>query len=93
MNTERCSCGAREKNKCNKESEHNSGKMCLKDYKPIPIELLERMGIIVKKAEENKAFDELTEKLWKEHPEEMAEANIWAQEFIEEIKREPNNRT
>ena len=32
MNTEeRCSCGAREKNKCSKESEHGSGKMCLKD--------------------------------------------------------------
>jgi hypothetical protein len=27
---ERCSCGAREKNKCSKESEHNTGKMCLK---------------------------------------------------------------
>lgn len=69
--TNKCSCGAREKNKCSKESEHNSGKMCLRD--------------------DNKAFDELTEKLWKEHPEEMAEAKIWAQEFIEEIKREPNN--
>lgn len=31
MNTERCSCGAREKNKCSKESEHKTGKMCLKD--------------------------------------------------------------
>jgi len=30
MNTERCSCGAREKNKCSKESEHKGGKMCLK---------------------------------------------------------------
>jgi hypothetical protein len=30
-NHERCSCGAREKNKCSKESEHNTGKMCLKD--------------------------------------------------------------
>lgn len=29
---ERCSCGAREKNKCSKESEHKTGKMCLKDY-------------------------------------------------------------
>ena len=71
MNTERCSCGAREKNKCSKESGHKTGKMCLKA--------------------DNKAFDELTEKLWKEHPEEMAEAKIWAQEFIEEIKREPIN--
>jgi len=32
MTTERCSCGAREKNKCSKESEHGSGKMCVKDY-------------------------------------------------------------
>lgn len=30
-NPERCSCGAREKNKCSKESEHNTGKMCLSD--------------------------------------------------------------
>jgi hypothetical protein len=30
MNIERCSCGAREKNKCSKESEHKTGKMCLK---------------------------------------------------------------
>jgi hypothetical protein len=30
MSSERCSCGAREKNKCNKESEHKTGKMCLK---------------------------------------------------------------
>ena len=36
---------------------------------------------------DNKTFDELTEKLWKEHPEEMTEAKIWAQEFIEEIKK------
>jgi hypothetical protein len=28
---ERCSCRAREKNKCSKESEHKTGKMCLKD--------------------------------------------------------------
>lgn len=64
-NPERCSCGAREKNKCSKESEHKAGKMCLKT--------------------DNKAFDELTEKLWKEHPEEMAEAQAWAKGFIEEI--------
>lgn len=30
MTTERCSCGAREKNKCSKQSEHGCGKMCLK---------------------------------------------------------------
>jgi hypothetical protein len=30
-NPERCSCGAREKNKCSKESEHGGGKMCLRD--------------------------------------------------------------
>ena len=30
MTTERCSCGARERNKCSKESEYGSGKMCLK---------------------------------------------------------------
>ena len=29
-NSERCSCGVREKNKCSKESEHGSGKMCVK---------------------------------------------------------------
>lgn len=71
-NPERCSCGAREKNKCSKESAPingvQSGKMCLKD--------------------ENKAFDELTEKLWKEHPDEMIEAQAWARNFIEEIKNE-----
>lgn len=38
--------------------------------------------------EDSKAFDELTEKLWKEHPEEMAEARAWAKNFIEEIKNE-----
>lgn len=65
---ERCSCGARDRAKCSKESLTGSGKMCLK--------------------EDNKAFDELTEKLWKEHPEEMAEAKVWAREFIEEIKNE-----
>jgi hypothetical protein len=35
MTTERCSCGAREKNKCSKESTPvngvQSGKMCLKE--------------------------------------------------------------
>jgi hypothetical protein len=31
INAEHCSCGAREKNKCSKESEHGCGKMCLKD--------------------------------------------------------------
>ena len=53
MNTERCSCGAREKNKCSKESEHNTGKMCLKDYEAIPVELIERIRVIRNKAEEN----------------------------------------
>jgi len=33
MTAERCSCGAREKNKCSKESEHGGGKMCVRDYK------------------------------------------------------------
>ena len=33
INPERCSCGAREKNKCNKESEHGSGKACIKFMK------------------------------------------------------------
>lgn len=61
MNTERCSCGARDKNKCSKESEHNSGKLFLK--------------------ENNKAFNQLTEKLWKENPEEMAEAQAWVKDF------------
>lgn len=28
--SERCLCGAREKNKCSKESEHGGGKMCLR---------------------------------------------------------------
>lgn len=39
--------------------------------------------------EDNKAFDELTEKLWKEHPEEMAEAKVWAKNFIEKWKEYP----
>lgn len=30
MTTERCSCGARDKNKCNKENGCGGGKMCLK---------------------------------------------------------------
>lgn len=30
---ERRSCGAREKNKCSKESEHGSGKACIKFMK------------------------------------------------------------
>lgn len=32
-NSERCSCGAREKNKCSKESTHGYGKMCVKELK------------------------------------------------------------
>lgn len=68
MNSDKCSCGARDKAKCSKENGLGSGKMCLKD--------------------DNKAFDELTEKLWKENPEEMAEARAWAKNFIEEIKNE-----
>lgn len=39
--------------------------------------------------EDNKAFDELGEKLWKEHPEEMAEAQAWAKNFIEKWKEDP----
>ena len=31
-NSGRCSCGAREKNKCIKESERGCGKMCLKTF-------------------------------------------------------------
>lgn len=36
--------------------------------------------------EDNKGFHELSQRLWKEHPEEMAEARDWAKNFIEEIK-------
>jgi len=87
MTAERCSCGAREKSKCSKESDYGR-KMCLKESVPIPNELIERIKVVQEKADENKAFDELTAKLWDEHPEEMAEAKAWAQEFIEEIKNE-----
>jgi hypothetical protein len=69
MTSDKCSCGARDKNKCSKESGLGGGKMCLKD--------------------DNKAFDELTEKLWKENPEEMAEAQPWAKNFIEKWKEDP----
>jgi len=94
---ERCSCGARDRAKCSKESLSGGGKMCLKtedslfknfretlnggfcadiDYEsdawqkvvdewsefksqcvPIPKELFERMGVIKKKAEENRKKD------------------------------------
>ena len=74
---ERCSCGARDRAKCSKESEHG-GKMCLKPFDlpsdyvfrekmeaitidefiaecvPIPVELIECMDVIKKKAEENR---------------------------------------
>lgn len=53
-NPERCSCGAREKNKCSKESEHKTGKMCFNNYIPIPQELFDRMEEIMKKSEENR---------------------------------------
>lgn len=34
--------------------------------------------------EDGKAFNELTEKLWKEHPKEMAEAQAWVKDFLAE---------
>lgn len=33
MNTERCSCGARDRAKCSKESLSEGGKMCVKELK------------------------------------------------------------
>lgn len=66
-----CTCGKRPKHKCCEESEHKSGKLCLKC--------------------DNKDFDELRERLWKEYPEEMTEARAWVKEQIEEIKRESIN--
>ena len=135
MIEERCSCGAREKNKCNKESEHKTGKMCLKELKePKKVNWVEvdektaerllkqrtedstlyssnslhcwdevftvdgcrfkvegtfssaKVVVYKEESEDNKAFDDLTEKLWKEHPEEMAEARVWAKEFINKQK-------
>lgn len=53
---ERCSCGARDRAKCSKES-LSGGKMCLKECIPIPVELIERMVVIKKKAEENREKD------------------------------------
>lgn len=32
MNSEKCSCGSRDKNKCSKENGLGCGKMCLKEY-------------------------------------------------------------
>lgn len=51
-----CTCGKRPKHKCCEESEHNSGKMCLREYEAIriPDELLERIKALRQKAEENK---------------------------------------
>lgn len=34
-----CTCGKRPKHKCCEENEHNSGKMCLKEYDAQPINL------------------------------------------------------
>lgn len=73
--------------------------MCFKDddclelpeislEKSIEISERGRKNIMDKYSNDNKAFDELTEKLWKENPEEMAEAQAWAKNFIEEIKNE-----
>lgn len=57
---ERCSCNARLKHKCCKES-GNGGKMCVKDLKeeavPIPLELVNRVQVIRKKAEDNIALE------------------------------------
>ena len=39
--------------------------------------------------ENNKGFHELSQRLWKEHPEEMAEAQAWAKNFIEKWKEDP----
>lgn len=54
---ERCSCNARLKHKCYKESDNATGKMCMKDLKeeavPIPVELIDRIKNVRERAEEN----------------------------------------
>lgn len=55
---ERCSCGARYKYKCSKESSSGFGKMCVKEYVPIPAELIEQMNMIQDKAEANRLRDQ-----------------------------------
>lgn len=58
---ERCSCNARLKHKCSKESILAGGKMCVKELKeeavPIPPELIARMKAVQDKAETNKSKD------------------------------------
>lgn len=51
-----CTCGKRPKHKCCEESEHEGGKMCLKEFEAvrIPDELLERIKVLQQKAEDNK---------------------------------------
>lgn len=39
MNVPLCTCGKRPKHKCCEESEHKSGKICLKEYKTIPTDI------------------------------------------------------
>lgn len=71
-NPERCSCGAREKNKCSKENGYNTGKICLKGYVPIPQELFDRMEVIREKAEENRLKELKAEQTIQE----------WTEEFV-----------
>ena len=58
---ERCSCNARLKYKCCKESVLGGGKMCVRELKeeavPIPRELIARMNAVQDKAEINKSKD------------------------------------
>lgn len=58
---ERCSCNARLKHKCCKESVLGGGKMCVKELKEeaihIPMELIDRIQVIHKKVEDNIALE------------------------------------
>lgn len=56
--TNKCSCGARDKSKCSKENGLGDGKMCLKDYEPIPESLIERINVIKEKAKMNQTIEQ-----------------------------------
>lgn len=61
MTTERCSCGAREKNKCSKEGEHGSGKICLKDLSETFLDAQVALDLIENPPAPNDKLTELLE--------------------------------
>lgn len=80
---ERCSCNARLKHKCCKESVLGGGKMCVKELKeeavPIPVELIDRIQVIHKKAEDNIALETAKQIL--------PEYDITSAEFVDDVLR------